>query len=49
MIINGKLIYNLRYADDTEFLAESHEELQHLITKINTLRNNCWLSKKDLG
>ena len=30
----GKNIYNLRYADDTTFMAESKEELKSLLLKV---------------
>ena len=30
----GKNIYNLRYADDTTFMAESKEELKSLLMKV---------------
>ena len=30
----GKNIYNLRYADDTTFMAESKEELKSLLMKM---------------
>ncbi len=36
--INGERISNIRYADDTALLAESQEQLQKMITKIN---NSC--------
>ena len=32
--IAGRLINNLRYADDTTLMAESEEELKSLLTKV---------------
>ena len=32
--IAGRNINNLRYADDTTFMAESEEELKSLLTKV---------------
>ena len=32
--ISGRNINNLRYADDTTFMAESEEELKNLLTKV---------------
>ena len=32
--IPGRNINNLRYADDTTFMAESEEELKHLLMKV---------------
>ena len=32
--ITGRNINNLRYADDTTFMAESEEELKNLLTKV---------------
>ena len=32
--IAGRNINNLRYADDTTFMAESEEELKHLLMKV---------------
>ena len=32
--IAGRTVYNLRYADDTTFLAESEEELKSLLLKV---------------
>ena len=32
--ISGKIINNLRYADDTNFMAESEEELKSLLMKV---------------
>ena len=33
--IAGRNINNLRYADDTTLMAESEEELKHLLMKVN--------------
>ena len=33
--IVGRTINNLRYADDTTFMAESEEELKSLLMKVN--------------
>ena len=32
--INGRNIYNLRYADDTTLMAESEEELKSLLMEV---------------
>ena len=32
--VAGRNINNLRYADDTTFMAESKEELKHLLMKV---------------
>ena len=32
--ISGRIIYNLRYADDTTLMAESEEELKSLLMKV---------------
>ena len=32
--IAGRIIKNLRYADDTTFMAESEEELKSLLVKV---------------
>ena len=32
--IAGRIIYNLRYADDTTLMAESEEELKSLLIKV---------------
>jgi len=34
--VNGQVVNNLRYADDTVILVESQEALQRLIDRINT-------------
>ena len=34
MKIDGRNIYNLRYADDTTLMAESEEELKSLLLKL---------------
>ena len=35
MNINGQNITNIRYADDTIILAESEQQLQHMIDKLD--------------
>jgi hypothetical protein len=40
--INGKIINNLRYADDTVLMAESEKELQDLVVQVDT-------SSRELG
>ena len=41
--ISGKSINNLRYADDTAFLAESKEELKSLLMKVKEESEKGWL------
>ena len=47
----GRNINNLRYADDTTFMAESEEELQSLLMKVKEdsekvgLKLNIWKTK----
>ena len=41
--ITGKNINNLRYADDTTFMAESEEELKSLLMKIERWDWKSWL------
>ena len=41
--IAGKNINNLRYADDTIFMAESEEELKSLLMKVNAESENVGL------
>ena len=36
-------INNLRYADDTTFMAESEEELKSLLMKVKKESGKCWL------
>ena len=36
-------INNLRYADDTTFMAESEEELKSLLMKVKEESGNSWL------
>lgn len=40
LIINGEVLNNIRYADDTVILAQSMEDLQHLIERMNHQCNN---------
>ena len=42
--INGQLINNLRYADDTVLIAENEEDLKHLLDKIVEESGNMGLS-----
>ena len=44
--INGKIINNLRYADDTVLLAESEHELQRLIDQVNKSSKEYGVDKK---
>ena len=41
--IAGKNINNLRYADDTTFMAESEEELKSLLMKVERGEWKSWL------
>ena len=41
--IAGRNINNLRYADDTTFMAESEEELKSLLMKVKKESGKCWL------
>ena len=41
--IAGKNVNNLRYADDTTFMAESEEELKSLLMKVKEESGKCWL------
>ena len=41
--IAGRNISNLRYADDTTLMAESKEELKHLLMKVKKERGKSWL------
>ena len=41
--IAGRNINNLRYADDTSFMAESEEELKSLLMKVNEESENVGL------
>ena len=43
----GRNINNLRYADDTTLMAESEEELKHLLMKVNEW--NSWLKAQHSG
>ena len=38
--IAGRIINNLRYADDTTFMEESEEELKSLLMKVKEEREN---------
>jgi hypothetical protein len=42
--INGKVINNLRYADDTVLIAGSIEDLQKILNKVTTARENLGLN-----
>ena len=35
-------INNVRYADDTTFMAESEEELKNLLMKVKEESEKCW-------
>ena len=41
--IAGRNINNLRYADDTTFMAESEEELKRLLMKVKEECGKSWL------
>ena len=41
--IAGRNINNLRYADDTTFMAESKEELKSLLMKVKEESKKSWL------
>ena len=43
IIINGKVINNLRYADDTVLIAGSIEDLQNILNKVVTPSENLGL------
>ena len=38
-----RIINNLRYADDTTFMAESEEELKSLLMKVKEQSGKSWL------
>ena len=40
----GKNINNLRYVDDTTFMAESEEELKSLLVKVKEDNEKSWLN-----
>ena len=40
--ISGRNVNNLRYADDTTFMAESEEELNSLLMKVKDESGKCW-------
>ena len=42
--ITGKNIYNLRYADDTTWMAESKEELKETLDKSEREEWKSWLT-----
>ena len=46
--IAGRNINNLRYADDTTFMAESEEELKSLLMKVKKESGKCWLKTQHL-
>ena len=41
--IVGRIINNLRYADDTTFMAESEEELKSLLMKVKEESEKSWV------
>ena len=43
IMIAGRNINNLRYADDTTLMAESEEELKSLLMKVKEETENNWL------
>ena len=43
--IDGRIINNLRYADDTTLMAESEEELKSLFMKVKEERENIGLKR----
>ena len=43
IMIAGRNINNLRYADDTTLTAESKEELKSLLMKVKEESGKCWL------
>ena len=45
--IAGRNINNLRYADDTTFMAESEEELKSLLKKSERGEWKSWLKTQD--
>ena len=40
--ISGRNINNLRYADDSTFMAESEEELKRLLMKVKEKSKKSW-------
>ena len=44
--IAGRNINNLRYADDTTFMAESEEELKSLLMKVKVVSEKSWLKSQ---
>ena len=47
--IAGRNINNLRYADDSTFMAESEEELKSLLTKVKEESEKSWLKAQHSG
>ena len=41
--ITGRIINNLRYANDTTLMAESEEELKSLLMKVKVESGKSWL------
>ena len=41
--ISGRIINNLRYADDTTLMAECEEELKSLLMKVKEESGKSWL------
>ena len=46
--ISGRNINNLRYADDTNLMAESEEELKSLLLKVKEESEKSWLKAQHL-
>ena len=46
--IVGRNFNNLRYADDTAFMAESEEELKSLLIKVKEESERSWLKAQHL-
>ena len=44
--INGQIITNIRYADDTIMLAESEQQLQHMIAKLDATCEQYGMAKQ---
>lgn len=40
IVVNGQIINNIRYADDTVLIAENMDGLQRLLDQVNTASNN---------
>ena len=43
IMVAGRIINNLRYADDTTLMAESEEELKSLLMKVKVESEKIWL------